>query len=289
MTMYKHFCVLLLLICPFLSIAQNHNVIVRLKGDVQIMHRDDKQWKPLHMRDTVKLIDKIKLSPNSSVSIMKTATRAVYTVDNTAQMMVRDIIKKAENKDMAVISNILKENASSGRENTQRDFTSYGASVRGQGEYNEINAVYACVCRAIDDIYAFDKIKKEYDNSFAVSRIYADDTFSFKVTNIIDYAYYLNIFCVNLYNQSVEVCYPYNISIAKISKSEFVLPGEFYDSEDVVYLFVASSVDFDSSLISLKLKNGEKPQNSIENVKVKCSISTEAHSLLQQRNNRNRK
>jgi hypothetical protein len=61
-----------------------------------------------------------------------------------------------------------------------------------------------------------------------------------------------------------------------------MLPGEFYNSEDVIYLFVASSVDYEPSLISLKFKNSEKPQNSLENVKVKCSISAEARRILQQ-------
>lgn len=287
MSMYKYFCVLLLLICPTLSTAQNYNVIVRLKGDVRIMHRGDQQWETLKLHDTVKLVDKINLSSNSSVSIMRTSTRAVYTANSTAQLTVHDIIKKAESRDMAVINNILKENASSGKENTQRDYTSYGASVRGQNGRSEIDAVYACVCRALKDIYAYSEIK-EHDDSPAISRIYADNTYSFKATDVADCDYFVNIFCVNLHSHSVEACYPYNISIAK-AKSEFVLPGEFYDSEDVIYLLVASSVDYDASLISLKFKNSEQPQNCIENVKVACSISTEARRLLQQCSSKNQR
>ncbi|MBR5843726.1 MAG: hypothetical protein IKY75_04005 [Bacteroidaceae bacterium] len=283
MTKYKLFLVLLFFVSPLLSLAQNHNVIVRLKGDVQIMHRGDKHWKTLQKRDTVKLIDKINLSPNSSVSIMKTSTRAVYTVDNAGQMTVRDIIKKAEGRDMAVISNVLKENASSGGEKTRRDFTSYGASVRGQGDTGKIDAVYACIYKAINNIYARSEIKED-DKSPAITRIYADDTYSFKVANIDVGTCYVNMFCVNLYSESVEVCYPRNISIANMSTSEFMLPGEFYDSEDVVYLFVASTVDYDSSLISLKLKNGEKPQNNIDDGMVKCTLSADARKLLQRNN-----
>jgi hypothetical protein len=281
MVKYKHLLTLLLFICPLLSMAQNHNVIVRLNGNVQIMQRNDKQWKTLHVRDTVKLIDMINISPNSSVSIMKTSTRAVYTANNSAQMTVYDIIKKAESSEMAVVNNILKENASTGGQNSQRDFTSYGASVRGGATSDETDAVYACLYGVIENIYAHGEVK-EYDNTPTISRIYADDTYSFKVTNITDCNYFVNIFCVNLYNQLVEVCYPCNISISKTSESEIMLPGEFYNSEDVIYLFVASSVDYEPSLISLKFKNSEKPQNSLENVKVKCSISAEARRILQQ-------
>lgn len=283
MAKYKYLWVLLLFICPLLSIAQNNNVIVRLKGDVQIMHRADKQWKTLHVRDTVKLIDKINLSPNSSVSIMKTSTRAVYTADNAGQMTVRDIIKKAESRDMAVINNVIKENVSSAGKNSRRDFTSYGASVRGQGDDSEIDAVYAHVYKAISTIYTRGEIK-ENAMSPAISRVYADDTFSFKVTGVDDCACYINIYCVDLSNQSVEACYPRNISTANVSSSEFMLPGVFYDSNEVVYLLVASTVDYDSSLISLKLRNGEKPQNGTDNDKVKCSLSTDARKLLQRHN-----
>ena len=283
MAKYKYFGVLLLFICPLLSMAQNNNVIVRIKGDVQIMHRGDKQWKTLHMRDTVKLIDMINLSPNSSVSIMKTSTRAVYTADNTGQMTVRDIIKKAESRDMAVISNVIKENVSSGGENSRRDFTSYGASVRGQGGAAEIDAVYAHVYKAINGICAQGEIKEDA-KSPALSRVYADDTFSFKVTCVDDCTCYVNIYCVNLSNQSVEACYPRNISTANVSGSVLMLPGEFYDSIDVVYLLVASTVDYDSSLISLKLRNGEKPQDSTDNDLVKCSLSPDARKLLLRHN-----
>ena len=270
MAKYKYFGVLLLFICPLLSMAQNNNVIVRIKGDVQIMHRGDKQWKTLHMRDTVKLIDMINLSPNSSVSIMKTSTRAVYTADNTGQMTVRDIIKKAESRDMAVISNVIKENVSSGGENSRRDFTSYGASVRGQGGAAEIDAVYAHVYKAINGICAQGEIKEDA-KSPALSRVYADDTFSFKVTCVDDCTCYVNIYCVN-------------ISTANGSGSVLMLPGEFYDSIDVVYLLVASTVDYDSSLISLKLRNGEKPQDSTDNDLVKCSLSPDARKLLLRHN-----
>lgn len=283
MAKYKYFWVLLLFICPLLSMAQNNNVVVRIKGDVQIMHRGDKQWKTLHVSDTVKLIDKINLAPNSSVGIMKTSTRAVYTADNAGQMTVRDIIKKAESRDMAVISNVIKENVASGGENSRRDFTSYGASVRGQGDAGETDAVYAHVYKAINSIYARGEIK-ENDKSLVLSRVYADDTFAFKVKCVDDCTYYVNIYCINLSNQSVETCYPSNISTAHVSSSEFMLPGEYYDSEYVVYLLVASTIDYDSSLISLKLRNGEKPQNSTDNSAVKCSLSADACKLLQRHN-----
>ena len=281
MAKYKYFWVLLLLICPLLSMAQNNNVIVRIKGDVQIMHRGNKQWKTLHVRDTVKLIDKINLSPNSLVSIMKTSTRAVYTVDNTGQMTVRDIIKKAESRDMAVISNVIKENVSSGGENSRRDFTSYGASVRGQGDDAEIDAVYAHVYKAVNGIYAQGEIKEDV-KSPALSRIYADDTFSFKMTCVEGCTCYVNIYCINLSNRSVEACYPCNISTANVSSAVLMLPGEFYDSNDVVYLLVASTVDYDSSLISLKLRNADKPQDSTDNDLVKCCLSPDARKLLLQ-------
>jgi hypothetical protein len=283
MVKYKHLLTLLLFICPLLSMAQNHNVIVRLNGNVQIMQRNDKQWKTLHVRDTVKLIDMINISPNSSVSIMKTSTRAVYTANNSAQMTVYDIIKKAESSEMAVVNNILKENASTGGQNSQRDFTSYGASVRGGATSDETDAVYAYLYGVIENIYAHGEVK-EYDNTPTISRIYADDTFSFKVTCVEGCTCYVNIYCINLSNRSVEACYPCNISTANVSSAVLMLPGEFYDSNDVVYLLVASTVDYDSSLISLKLRNGEKPQDSTDNDLVKCSLSPDARKLLLRHN-----
>lgn len=265
---------LLLLVCPVLLMAQNQNVVVRIKGNVQIMRKGEKLWNPLRERDTVKLFDKINLPANSSVSIMKTSTRAVFSTDQVGQMTVHDIIKKAENQGLAVIKNVIEESALN---NSKRDFTSYGASVRGQEVESVTEAVYAHVYETINGILERGEIKEE--KAFALSRIYADNMCSFKVTNFTDSTYYVNLVCVNLHKKDSDVCYPYGITTAILPDSEFTFPGEFYDSDDVIYILVASSVDFDSSLFSLKIRNGSTPKNIDSCREVFCSISGEVKKL----------
>lgn len=265
---------LLLLVCHVLLMAQNHNVVVRIKGNVQIMRKGEKLWNPLRERDTVKLFDRINLPANSSVSIMKTSTRAVFSTDQVGQMTVHDIIKKAENQGLAVIKNVIEESALN---NSKRDFTSYGASVRGQEVESVTEAVYAHVYETINGILERGEIKEE--KAFALSRIYADNMCSFKVTNFTDSTYYVNLVCVNLHKKDSDVCYPYGITTAIMPDSEFTFPGEFYDSDDVIYILVASSVDFDSSLFSLKIRNGSTPKNRDSGIEVFCSMSGEVKNI----------
>ena len=113
-------------------LAQNHDyVILRMTTEANVRYKGADEWQPLKEKDVVNLFDVIDLVGDGTVSIMKTATRAVYSTSDTEPATVYDVIRKAEDKHMGVVRNVFKE-AVSDNSAKKSDFSSYGASVRGQ-------------------------------------------------------------------------------------------------------------------------------------------------------------
>lgn len=239
--------------------AQNVNVVVRLEGKAMVRHKDQTKWVPLSEKDTVSLFDMISLARNSSVSVMKASTRAVYTFDVSAEpTMLYDIIKKAESTHLGVVRTVLKEAVTGNSVRKKSDFTSYGASVRGQSHDTHTNVVYAGLCDAINKYFSGSALENPHKGP-VLSRMGSEGLFSLKVSNGSNDLYYVNVVCLDLSAPSFELCYPLEATMAVSPGTELHLPGEYQNDAGIVYMLVASLVDFDSTLLDMNLKKRIAP------------------------------
>lgn len=255
--MIRKLLAVLLWIIPGLLSAQNNNVIFRLEGEAKVMRRGEDTWNPLKEKDAVMLFDVIDLSPGGSVSIMKTSTRAVYTSVHAGPMMVYDIFKQADAGHMEVVRNVVQE-AAQGGGRSDPDFSSYGASVRGQDAGNTA-AVYACLCEAVERYFA-EGTPGGPEGCVSFARAYDGGTFSFKLVNGGEEAMFVNVVCMDAASSSSCLCYPFPTPIVIMPGTEMTLPGKYCPDASVSYMLLVSAKGFDASLLDLSLKKGLAPE-----------------------------
>ncbi len=250
---------LLLLFFPGLLFSQNNNVILRLVGDAEIMSRGMDQWMPLSEKDTVSLLDVINLSSGSSISIMKTSTRAVYKSEYVGPIMVYDIFKRAAAGNMAVIKRVISEATLGNRVDSKPDYSSYGASVRGQGDGDITASVYAGLFDAVTNFFqGHEEIKK--NNSLDLCRISNGNLIAFQVINHSDSVYYVNLVCLDSSTSSFNLCYSFDSAIEIAPKTELTLPEVYCNMEEVKYMLLASTEEYNSSLLDINIRNRLTPE-----------------------------
>lgn len=251
--------------------ARNANVIVRLDGNAMARHKGQTQWVTLNEKDTVELFDMISLARNSSVSVMKVSTRAVYSFSESGPMMVYDVIKKAEDKHLGVVRAVVKEAVSDNSARKKSDFSSYGASVRGQSRQTDTDVVYAGLCDAINRYFSGAGLENPHKD-ILLSREGPEELFSLKVSNSSDALYYVNVVCLDRAAPSFELCYPLGATAAVSPGAELILPGSYRHDKDIVYMLVASPVDFDSTLLDMNLRKRVAPASGCEGSSVYVDI-----------------
>lgn len=194
------------------------------------MHKNVNQWEPLNEKDTVGLFDLIDLTAVGSVSIMKTSNRTVYTSKHTEPKMVYEIFKKTDDDHIAIMRHMMSEVAANSKTKSSKDYSSYGASVRGRGNKDITANVYAGLHETTSDYFSGLNISpKSKDLDFC--RIYDNETFSFKIVNLCETVYYINIVCLDLVSSSFNICYPFDIPITVAPKEELMLSGVYRSRE----------------------------------------------------------
>ena len=250
---------LLLLFFPGLLFSQNKNIILRLVGDAEIMYRGMDQWMPLSEKDTVSLLDVINLSSGSSVSIMKTSTRAVYKSECVGPIMVYDIFKSADAGNMAVIKRVISEATLGNRVESKPDYSSYGASVRGQRDGAVTASVYAGLFDAVTNFFlGHEAILKNH--SLDLCRIDNGDLIAFQVINHSDSVYYVNLVCLDPSTSSFNLCYSFDSAIEIAPKTELTLPARYCNMEGIKYMLLASTEEYNSSLLDINIRNCITPE-----------------------------
>lgn len=254
-------------------LAQNHDyVILRMTTEANVRYKGADEWQPLKEKDVVNLFDVIDLVGDGTVSIMKTATRAVYSTSDTEPATVYDVIRKAEDKHMGVVRNVFKE-AVSDNSAKKSDFSSYGASVRGQESGSNTDAVYAAVCAAVNSYFTYGSVQVA-DTDISLTRVYDGDFYSFRVTNETPVMQFVNVVCINTSVPSFDLCYTFDVTPVAVPGEETLLPGEFCGNMDgTIYLLVASPENFDSGLVDMSLKKRLAPKSdALETVTVNIEI-----------------
>ena len=251
---------LLLAIHGLLS-AQNNNVILRLNGDARVMHRNINKWEPLNEKDTVGLFDIIELTTGGSVNIMKTSNRTVYTSKHTEPQMVYEIFKKTDDDHMAIMRHMMSEVAANSKAKSSKDYSSYGASVRGSGKKDITATVYAGLYKTTNDYFSGLNVSPQ-SKDLDFCRLYDNETFSFKIVNHCEMVYYINIVCLDSVSSSFNLCYSFDIPITVTPNEEFVLPGVFQNEDGVKYMLLAYPEEFDSSLLEISIRNKLIPESN---------------------------
>ena len=251
--------VLLSVISNLLSAQNDDYVILRMTADVNVKYRGSDRWEPLKERDAVTLFDVIDLVGDGSVSIMKKSTRTVYSTVDTEPMTVYDIVKRAENKHLGIVRNVAKE-AVSTNSTKKPDVSSYGASVRGQVHTGSTDDVYAAVCSAVNMYFSDGSISGQ-NPGLSLTRVYDGELYSLCITNNTEYIQYVNIVCVDTVSPAFRLCYPFEVTPVAAAGEKTFLPGDYFDAEGVFYLLVASTENFDSSLLDMNLRKRLAPKS----------------------------
>lgn len=256
----KRFILFLLLsIFVINTAAQNRFIVHNIEGTGFI--KNNNQWIPLSIKDTVFTKTVIKLEVNTKIKILDPVSNRIYFSEEKGEQTVLDIIiaaKRGADRIAHIMNSQIKELQQNNTRINDYSYATSGVSHRGVKDNDNTFIVYSSLCRILKD----DTLKDYSNGQLIAYRTFIDDEeYFYSVENKSESSLYVNIIHINQGIPSVafDLGYTYDEPFLEIRPKEikevkqFVfLKNKQQRMKSIVFGF---SEPFDTQELKLLLKN----------------------------------
>lgn len=246
--------VLVLLTLPFLSYGVFKVYSINGKVFKQI---EDKRWIAIKKQTQLQSNDFIKVSPGSSIRILDTSTREIYSWKAEGQIIISNLIKNIREENRSLTSKIIADSKHRFHQN-EKSANIVGAARRETFDEEEIETIYSSIHKFLENPIL--------DNKLEVEKIFVDDKiFLLKFSNISNSPMFLKVFVKPLDNKwaSLDVSGPEE-TLFLPPKETLELPNLLYESEEESKIIIVGHIkDFDADEIIFMLNESYEPTSEI--------------------------
>ena len=182
--------ILLFMLFSWTSQSQDKYAVYECSQAARVFRTDSRSWDAITKGETLQENTLLNIKKKGAISILDKSTRRIYSNVKTGKQTVSALIQassKSANSTFGNLNHQLARNVKNS-DHRSRYYSTYGATVRGDGEVTFADSLYYSIFQGIT--------KQTYGNSLVLKETRNNDgTISFSIVNDSDSLFFVSLIC----------------------------------------------------------------------------------------------